>query len=56
MECDFVVDYLSNQSLVFSASGQLELTMGRSDFTGVAVHGSTVIAQDRSHSRCVVFE
>ncbi len=42
--------------VVFSASGVMVKTMGHGVFTGVAVHGGTIFAQDYSNDeKCVVF-
>jgi hypothetical protein len=41
---------------VFSASGELVMTMGDGGCSGVAVHGGTVFAQGVLTMRCVVFE
>jgi sugar lactone lactonase YvrE len=41
---------------VFRASGELLETMGRGDFTGVAIHGGTIFAQDYDNARCILFK
>jgi DNA-binding beta-propeller fold protein YncE len=41
---------------VFSASGELLKTMGRGAFTGVAIHGGTIFAQDQRSAQCVLFK
>jgi hypothetical protein len=51
-----VADSGNSRVVVFSGSGELMKTVGRGDFIGVAVHGSTLFAQDRNSGRCVVFE
>jgi hypothetical protein len=40
---------------VFSDVGELLMTFSDSVFSGVAVHGSTVFAQDYSGVRCVLW-
>jgi hypothetical protein len=40
---------------LFGDTDELLLTFGDGDFTGVAVHGTTVFAQDCSNYRCVVW-
>jgi DNA-binding beta-propeller fold protein YncE len=56
--CDelVVADKGNNRVALFSASGELVKTMGRGGFTGVAVHGGAVFAQDWDDMQCVVFE
>jgi DNA-binding beta-propeller fold protein YncE len=56
--CDelVVADKGNNRVALFSASGKLVKTMGRGGFTGVAVHGGAVFAQDWDDMQCVVFE
>jgi DNA-binding beta-propeller fold protein YncE len=49
-----VADWGNDRVVVFSADGDMVLTMGGGNFTGVAVHGSTIFAQDNG-GRCVVF-
>ncbi len=51
-----VADNGKNRVVVFSASGELLKTMGSGDFTGVAIHGSTIFAQDHSNSKCILFK
>jgi hypothetical protein len=43
---------------VFSASGELLKSMGGGSFTGVAIHGGTIFAQDYTNSnyKCVLFK
>ncbi len=50
-----VADTNNDRVVVFSASGEL-LLMGRGDFTGVAIHGGTIFAQDRANSKCILFK
>jgi hypothetical protein len=50
-----VADRGNKRVVVFSASGDLLKTMGDGDFTGVAVHGGTVFAQDNGSKKCVLF-
>jgi DNA-binding beta-propeller fold protein YncE len=51
-----IADCSNDRVGVFGASGeQLKTTTGRGDFTGVAIHGGTVFAQDRGSSKCVSF-
>jgi DNA-binding beta-propeller fold protein YncE len=53
---ELVVADLDNRRVVlFSASGDVVLTMVRDSVRGVAVHGCTVFAQDFDCRRCVVF-
>jgi DNA-binding beta-propeller fold protein YncE len=50
-----VADSLNRRVAVFSDVGELLMTFGDGDFTGVAVHGSTVFAQDFLSRGCVVW-
>jgi DNA-binding beta-propeller fold protein YncE len=49
-----VADNGSSRVVVFSASGETLHTMGRGDFTGVAIHGGTIFAQESVSEKCVV--
>jgi hypothetical protein len=40
---------------VFSDVGELLMTFGDGAFTGVAIHGSTVFAQDHDMCQCVLW-
>jgi DNA-binding beta-propeller fold protein YncE len=51
-----VADNGNKRVAVFSGSGELLTTMGRSPFTGVALHGCTIFAQDHNSAKCVVFK
>jgi DNA-binding beta-propeller fold protein YncE len=51
-----VADYGNRCIVVFSASGETMQMFGSGRFTGVAVHGSTIFAQDYDSEKCVVFE
>jgi DNA-binding beta-propeller fold protein YncE len=51
-----VVDLGSKRVVAFSASGELLKTMGHGDFSGVAIHGGTIFAQDYNNSKCVLFK
>jgi hypothetical protein len=51
-----VADGSNKRVVVFSASGEMLKAMGFGRFTGVAMHGGTVLAQDYESERCVVFE
>jgi DNA-binding beta-propeller fold protein YncE len=50
-----VTDTGNFRVVVFSASGDMLKTMGGVEFTGVAIHGGTVFAQDTIAEKCVVF-
>jgi DNA-binding beta-propeller fold protein YncE len=50
-----VADNGNSRVVVFSASGELLNTMGRGSFTGVAIYGGAVFAQDCSGEKCVIF-
>jgi DNA-binding beta-propeller fold protein YncE len=50
-----VADYGNNRVVVFSASGELLKPIG-GYFTGVAIHGSTIFAQDCDNSKCILFK
>ncbi len=50
-----VADNGNERVVVFSASGEMLKTMGRGPFTGVAIHGSTIFAQDY-YSKCILFK
>jgi DNA-binding beta-propeller fold protein YncE len=50
-----VADTSNRRVVVFSASGEMLHTTGHSRFTGVAVHGGTIFAQDLDNDKCVVF-
>jgi DNA-binding beta-propeller fold protein YncE len=49
-----VADTGKSRTVVFSSEGDVAVTMGRGDFTGVAVHGGTIFAADFNR-KCVVF-
>jgi DNA-binding beta-propeller fold protein YncE len=51
-----VADNGNNRVVVFSASGELLKTMGRGHFTGVAIHGDTIFAQDYTNAKCILFK
>jgi DNA-binding beta-propeller fold protein YncE len=48
-----VADPGNNRVVVFSASGEVLTTMD-GPFTGVAIHGGTIFAQDMGMSKCIV--
>jgi DNA-binding beta-propeller fold protein YncE len=50
-----VADTDNRRVVVFSDVGELLMMFGDGGFTGVAVHGSTVFAQDGTGRRCVVW-
>jgi hypothetical protein len=50
-----VADRFNKRVVVFSASGEMVMTMGRGDFSGVAVCGSTIFAQTHTDNKCVVY-
>jgi DNA-binding beta-propeller fold protein YncE len=50
-----VADYRNKRVVVFSASGEVLKTMAGS-FTGVAIHGGTIFAQDCDNSKCILFK
>jgi DNA-binding beta-propeller fold protein YncE len=50
-----VVDVWYERVAVFSASGEVLHTMGRSIFTGVAVHSGAIFAQTDRDDKCVVY-
>jgi DNA-binding beta-propeller fold protein YncE len=50
----FVTDALE-RVVMFSASGEFLMTMGRAYFTGVALHGGAVFAQTYNGDGCMVF-
>jgi tripartite motif-containing protein 71 len=51
-----VADHGNDRVAVFSASGELLKTMGSGPFTGVAIHGGTIFAQDWNNSKCILFK
>ncbi len=51
-----VADYCNGRVVVFRASGELLKTIGRGPFTGVAIHGGTIFAQDWSNCKCLLFK
>jgi DNA-binding beta-propeller fold protein YncE len=51
-----VADNGSKRVFVFSAGGKLVKTMATGDFTGVAIHGGTIFAQDFDNGACVLFK
>ncbi len=51
-----VADYGNGCVVVFSASGELLETVGHGPFTGVAIHGGTVFAQDHENEKCILFK
>jgi DNA-binding beta-propeller fold protein YncE len=50
-----VADSFNKCVRLFDAGGELLRTFGRGFFTGVAVHGGDVFAQDGASEECVVF-
>ncbi len=50
-----VADTNNGRVVVFSASGKLK-TMGDGPFTGVALHGGTIFAEDCANSKCILFK
>ncbi len=50
-----VADYGNRRVAVFSAAGELAMTIGDGGFMGVAVHGSNVFAHEHDSQQCVVF-
>jgi hypothetical protein len=54
--CDelLVADYSSRRVAVFSGSGEVLKTVGEGAFTGVAIHGGTIFAQDATSEKCVL--
>jgi DNA-binding beta-propeller fold protein YncE len=51
-----VASWANGRVVVFSASGELLKTMAGGDFTGVAIHGGTIFAQDCRNSKCILFK
>ncbi len=51
-----VADYSNERVVVFSASGEVLKTMGRGHFSGVAIHGGTIFAQDCFNAKCILFK
>ena len=51
-----VADCANSRVVVFSASGELLKTMAGGYFTGVALHGGTIFAQDYRNSKCILFK
>ncbi len=51
-----VADTYNSRVVVFSASGELLTTVGSGRFTGVALHGGTIFAQDYRNSKCILFK
>jgi hypothetical protein len=50
-----LADNCRSRIAVFSASGELLKTMGGGGFSGLAVHGSTIFAQNYANECCVMF-
>jgi DNA-binding beta-propeller fold protein YncE len=50
-----VADRGNDRVVVFSASGEPLKTMP-GDFTGVAIHGGTIFAQDCKNCKCILFK
>ncbi len=50
-----VASWGNDRVVVFSASGEVLKTMAGS-FTGVAIHGGTIFAQDYRNSKCILFK
>jgi DNA-binding beta-propeller fold protein YncE len=50
-----IADDGNKRVVVFSASGEMVQTMGRRGFTGVAIHGGTIFAQDQFDCTCILF-
>ncbi len=51
-----VADGGNKRVAVFSASGEMLKTMGRDTYTGVAIHGGAIFAQDFDNGACVLFK
>ncbi len=52
-----VADHSSKRVFVFSASGEvLKTIVGEGPFSGVAIHGGTIFAQDLAKSKCILFK
>jgi DNA-binding beta-propeller fold protein YncE len=51
-----VADTGNDRVVVFGADRELLKTMGRGPFTGVALHGCIIFAQDYTDAKCVVFK
>ncbi len=51
-----VADRGNRRVALFSASGEVLKTIGRGSFGGVAIHGSTIYAQDDTKQECIVFQ
>jgi tripartite motif-containing protein 71 len=49
-----VSDYGNRRIIFFSASGEKLHAMRRGDFTGVAIYGSVIFAQESDSEKCVV--
>ncbi len=50
-----VADERNKRVVVFGASGELLKTMAGGNFTGVALHGGTIFAQDYDNKKCILF-
>jgi DNA-binding beta-propeller fold protein YncE len=50
-----VADWLNTRVVVVSASGEMLHTMRGDDFSGVAMHGGTILAQTWLGNKCVMF-
>jgi hypothetical protein len=48
-----VADCYNKRVIVFTVGDWLK-TMGCGDFTGVAIHGGTIFAQDSTSEKCVL--
>jgi DNA-binding beta-propeller fold protein YncE len=51
-----VTDYGNDRVVVFSASGEMLHALAGGDFSGVAIHGGTIFAQDYNNSKCILFK
>jgi DNA-binding beta-propeller fold protein YncE len=51
-----VADGGNSRAVVLGAAGELLKIMGPGDFSGVAIHGGTIFAQDKGNTKCVLYE
>jgi hypothetical protein len=49
-----VADTDNRRVVVFSEGIEMVMVLGRGDFSGVALHGATIVAQDFYSGKCVV--
>jgi DNA-binding beta-propeller fold protein YncE len=51
-----VADAGNSRAVVLGAAGELLKIMGPGEFSGVAIHGGTIFAQDKDNAKCILYK